>query len=767
MNVFISYRRKDSQYIADRIYDWLVPEFGPDNVFKDVDAIPLGRDFRRILQDAVARCDVLLVVIGPRWLGETDAAGRRRVDNPGDWVRIEIETALERDIPVIPLLVDGASFPRGEDLPPSLQVLVYRHGTPVRPDPDFRPDMGRVIKALRKTEPGVSRTAPTEAAPEPDSNAVETVPEVSGTAPTEAAPEPGSKTQRQHRLSRRILMAAVVAGVLAIVAGVETWQANKARTETRESALAASQSAAQEKAQRQIKDQARVAISRRLAMSSASERDKRLDRALLLAVEALGIENTFEARDCLFKALQAWPGLAAFLHAEMGLVSSVAFSPDGKTLAAGCSGGGKGAGVVLWDVARRTRLVEKPLGVPTHNVVSVAFSPDGKTLAAGYAGGSSGVVLWDVATRSQLVKAPLAVSEGDVQSVAFSPDGKTLAAGYSLWLFIRTFAIHVEEAGRVPGSLKRLVFSGDCEVTKIRRSEPNLEVGVMLWDMATRFRLVKAPLAVPAGDVWSVAFSPDGKTLAAGYSSGGGKGAGVVLWDVATRSQLLKEPLAVPEGDVQSVAFSPDGKTLAAGYSNVGKGAGVVLWDVATRTRWGESPLAVPEGDVRSVAFSPDGKTLAAGYSSSGGGKGAGVVLWDVGTRSQQLLKEPLAVPEGDVRSVAFSPDGKTLAAGYSSGGQGAGVVLWDVATRMRWGESPLAVPAGDVWSVAFSPDGKTLAAGYAGGSSGVVLWDVDLKSWQRRAGEIANRNFTRDEWRQYFPDTPYRPTFPDLPVVP
>ena len=129
---------------------------GRDNTFKDVDSIPLGWDFRRILQEAVTRCDVLLAVIGPRWLCETDAAGRRRVDDPEDWVRIEIETALERAIPVIPLLVDGASFPRGEDLPPSLQGLVYRHGTPVRPDPDFRHDMGRVIKALREIEPGVS-----------------------------------------------------------------------------------------------------------------------------------------------------------------------------------------------------------------------------------------------------------------------------------------------------------------------------------------------------------------------------------------------------------------------------------------------------------------------------------------------------------------------------------------------------------------------------------------------------------------------------------
>ena len=142
MNVFISYRRKDAQYIAGSIYYWLEHEFGPDHLFKDVDTIPPGRDFRRILQDAVTRCDVLLVVIGPRWLGETDVAGRRRVDDPEDWVRIEIETALERSIPVIPLLVDEASFPRGEDLPPSLQGLVYRNGIPVRPDPDFRHDMG-------------------------------------------------------------------------------------------------------------------------------------------------------------------------------------------------------------------------------------------------------------------------------------------------------------------------------------------------------------------------------------------------------------------------------------------------------------------------------------------------------------------------------------------------------------------------------------------------------------------------------------------------
>src|SRR5262249_28407840 len=152
--------------------------------------------------------------------------------------------------------------------------------------------------------------------------------------------------------------------------------------------------------QEQAEAQTSIADSRRLAALSVSVRNKRLDLSLLLAAEALHTDYTFEARDSLYKALQERPGLESFFHAGEGAVTGVAFSPDGKALAAGCVGV-RGGGVVLWDVAKRQRLAEAPLRVDEGEVYSVAFSRNGRALAAGYSGNGDrgGVVLWDVAAR--------------------------------------------------------------------------------------------------------------------------------------------------------------------------------------------------------------------------------------------------------------------------------------------------------------------------------------------------------------------------------
>ena len=146
--IFISYRRHDSADVTGRIYDRLIQRFGKDQIFKDVDSIPLGVDFREHLGSVVGRCNLVLAVIGDQWLRASADGGTRRLDDSKDFVRIELESALERKIPVIPLLVRGALVPSESDLPPSLVPLAYRNGIAVRSDPDFHRDMDRLIAGL-------------------------------------------------------------------------------------------------------------------------------------------------------------------------------------------------------------------------------------------------------------------------------------------------------------------------------------------------------------------------------------------------------------------------------------------------------------------------------------------------------------------------------------------------------------------------------------------------------------------------------------------
>jgi hypothetical protein len=146
--IFISYRRADSADVTGRIYDRLAAHFGESAIFKDVDSIPAGIDFKEHLEKAVGKCKIFLVVIGDKWLEMADSLHDNRLQDPRDFVRIEIEAALNRNILIIPLLVRGASMPAEEKLPSSLRKLVYRNGVAIRPDPDFHRDMDRLIMAI-------------------------------------------------------------------------------------------------------------------------------------------------------------------------------------------------------------------------------------------------------------------------------------------------------------------------------------------------------------------------------------------------------------------------------------------------------------------------------------------------------------------------------------------------------------------------------------------------------------------------------------------
>ncbi len=357
-------------------------------------------------------------------------------------------------------------------------------------------------------------------------------------------------------------------------------------------------------------------------------------------------------------------------------VRCVAVSPDGKLLATG-GGGNHDPTLSLWDLATGTEL-HSP-GGKTYTINSVAFSPDGKVLAAGCGtldwfgpppaedrGVGGTVRLWDVAT-GKLLKTLRGHANG-VTEVAFSPDGKRLASAGNDSTLRLWDAATGKELARIP----------------VPASPPFPSYG--------------RPAEIDQGGVYSVKFSPDGRTLASAGEDGV-----VRLWDAATGKESRTLPAHGHE--VRVVAFSADGKTLASGSCD----NTVRLWDPRT----GKELLPQPghAGGVHCLACSPDGKYVAsAGIDRT-------VRLWDRATgRERHLLRGHTDMPSW----LAFSPDGKRLA----SASWDETVRIWDVE---RGREVHRLEHPGRALGVAFSPDGAALAALFSramGSGSAVYFWD-------------------------------------------
>lgn len=149
-NIFISYRREETAYVAATIAEKLVNRLGKNSVFLDIDNIPMGVDFRKHLGNAISRADLVLVLIGQSWLSCTNEDGTRRLDSSADFVRIEIEAALKRGIPIVPILLGNARMPRPEDLPESMSAFAFRNATELRPGKDFLTQLQRLVEACEK-----------------------------------------------------------------------------------------------------------------------------------------------------------------------------------------------------------------------------------------------------------------------------------------------------------------------------------------------------------------------------------------------------------------------------------------------------------------------------------------------------------------------------------------------------------------------------------------------------------------------------------------
>ncbi|MFV2067393.1 MAG: protein kinase [Pirellulales bacterium] len=460
---------------------------------------------------------------------------------------------------------------------------------------------------------------------------------------------------------------------------------------------------------------------------------------------------------CGDSKVRVWDAASGDVLAELdhlAPVRAVAVSHDGKFIASGDSGGN----VKLWDAA--TWEPQPTLEKTLPGVQCIAFAPDGKSLAtaSGPFFGDLGPVevkLWDLDSRRSRNLEGL---DSMVHCLAFSPDGKTLATsgakGFKLWNVATA-----EELSFTGGGVHCVAFSSDSNI--LATTGP---AEAVLWDVHGKQRLASFP---KAGN-FSLALSSVGKILATA-----GRHARIRLWDTQTR-QLINT-LDGHTNWIWSVAFSPDGKTLASGSRD----GTVRLWSVeeepdgrtivGTSNQWItmngsalSTPLALSCGKhhllatggpnqsiklvnartgetvasleghtagVNSVAFSGDAKILA---SASGAFNQPGEIkLWNLATGQEHAA---LDAHEGVFPSVAFSADGKTLAAG-----EGKTVRIWDTASgrlRMTLGEH-----ISDVTSVAFSPDGKTLAAAtlerrdYSTGTE--VITEGEVKLWDLATGRV------------------------------
>ena len=371
------------------------------------------------------------------------------------------------------------------------------------------------------------------------------------------------------------------------------------------------------------------------------------------------------------------------------ITGNIAYSPDGKILAAA-----SGIGVWLYDAYTGAEV--NLLAGHTIPVQSLEFSPDGSTLASGGANLDNTIRLWDVHTGAH--RHTLTGHEGGVRALAFSPDSLRLASGSEddsirLW-DTRTYQ-SVQVLDYYTRDVRSIVFSPDGatlasgsgdDIIRLR----NAQTGEIVQTLEGHI-----------GSVWSVAFSPDGNTLA-----GGGWNNTIRLWDVGTG-----ENLQVLEGhflDITTLTFSSDGLTLASASSGEYKMYHTIrLWNA----RSGEL-LHVFEGHdrgINSAAFSPDGFTIA-------GGNGYGIQTWDVRTgNSLQTFGEEHSPP---ILCAAFSPDGLMLVSGS-----------WDYKIRLRdarTGEhlQTLVGHSSEVNSIAFSPDGSTLASGGGYQDNSIRIWD-------------------------------------------
>src|SRR5260370_17543285 len=326
--IAISYRREDSLPIAGRLYDRLQAKFGKENVFMDFDSIPPGMDFREQIKQMIERSKLVIAIIGPHWLGEQPDASRR-IDNPADFVRLEIAYSLERGIPIIPVLVNNTPMPPPEKLPREIEGLAFRNALMLDTGIDFHHHADRLITGIGKVMDVAPRSRGARKVPEPIGSAAKTRP-----------------LRRISTLSAAILLAVAL---LALV----VWYVTTHRREP----------------------------AKQVATANESKSDKS-------AQPFSGSAPTVKPSVSITPSLKPSPTAVELLtlKGHSSSVNSVAFSPDGRRIVTGSYD----HTAKVWDAQSGKELLT--FKGHSDSVNSVAFSPDGTRIASCGAGGDTAKV---------------------------------------------------------------------------------------------------------------------------------------------------------------------------------------------------------------------------------------------------------------------------------------------------------------------------------------------------------------------------------------
>jgi Tol biopolymer transport system component len=498
--IFISYRRQDARPVATLIYEPLArhfeARFGAGAVFMDVHGIPLGVNFRAYLNEQVGKAELLIALIADRWLTSADEHGARRIDSPNDFVRIEIEAALKRGVPVVPVYVDDAKFLREADLPDSLKDLAWMNGFQLSTDPRyFSANLARFIADLEPHFTGKIRSAQ----PKLETN-------------VQATPPAIQEGQRKARFefgyeNPTTRLVRTYHGHDEAVRSVAIGQSGKF-------ALSAS-------GEQRIFN--RTDRSLRLwELTTGANRLIMQDAEIIWAV-ALSPDNRLAlcaSGDCSLKLFDIESGkeINTFKgHTNWALAA--AFSPDGSSIVSG----GAEHTVRLWDAStgRETKTFSG------HNswVRSVIFSPDGRNILSG--SDDETLKLWDARTGNEI--STFRGHGSYVRAVAFSPDGRKILSGgddSKLKLWDASTGEQIKELAGHTAKVRAVAFSPDGRFAISGSSD------VKLWDVATE----KVITTFTGHTDWvnSVAFSQDGRCALSGSDDKTLK-----LWDASEWTQAL------------------------------------------------------------------------------------------------------------------------------------------------------------------------------------------------------------------------------------